>query len=212
MQEIEYFYSAHSLYAYLGSRRFMQIAAAAGRRIVHRPMDLRAVVAQSGAVPFGQRSQAHKDYFFGREMERWAEQRGVTMMRHFPRHHANDIALPNCLLIAAIDARADVDALAHRLLEAHWAEDADLADVATLERLADGLGMKSDALLRAARGGEVLGQYQANTQQAIARSVFGSPTYFVDGDMFYGQDRLEMVERALRQPYAHSGVGGAQTK
>lgn len=209
MAEIEYFYSAHSLYAYIGSRRFMQIAAAAGRRIVHRPMDLRAVVAQSGAVPFGQRSQAHKDYFFGREMERWAEQRGVKLMQHFPRHHARDITLPNCLLIAAIAARADIDALAHCLLAAHWVEDADLSDEDTLCSLADGIGQNGRALLAAARQPDVLAQYRANTQQAIARSVFGSPTYFIDGDMFYGQDRLEMVERALRQPYARTGVGGA---
>jgi 2-hydroxychromene-2-carboxylate isomerase len=209
MAEIEYFYSAHSLYAYLGSRKLMEIAAAARRRIVHRPMDLRVVVARSGAVPFGQRSQAHKDYFFGREMERWAEQRGVKMMRHFPRHHANDITLPNCLLLAAIAAHVDVDALAHRLLEAHWVEDADLADEATLRGLADGLGLDGKALLAAAREPEVLAQYQANTDEAIARSVFGSPTYFVDGDMFYGQDRLEMVERALQRPYARTGVGGA---
>jgi len=209
MPEIEYFYAAHSLYAYLGSRRFMQIAAAAGRRIVHRPMDLRAVVARSGATPFGQRSQAHKDYFFGREMERWAEERGVKMMRHFPRHHANDITLPNCLLLAAIAAHGDVDALAHRLLQAHWVEDADLADDATLRGLADGLDLDGAALLAAARRPDALAQYRANTEEAIARSVFGSPTYFVDGDMFYGQDRLEMVERALKQPYARTGVGGA---
>lgn len=209
MKEIEYFYSAHSLYAWIGSRRLMEIAAAAGRRIAHRPMDLRAVVAKSGAVPFGQRSQAHRDYFFGREMERWAEERGVALMAHFPRHHARDITLPNCLLLAAIAAGADIDALAHRLLEAHWVEDADLADEATLARLADGLGMDSEALLALARSREVLAQYEANTQDAIARSVFGSPTYVVDGDMFYGQDRLELVERALSRPYARTGVGGA---
>ena len=52
--------------------------------------------------------------------------------------------------------------------------------------------------------------YRANTEEAIRRSVFGSPTYVVDGDMFYRQDRLEMVERALRRPYVAtwSKVGG----
>jgi len=209
MKEIEYFYSAHSLYAYFGSRRLSQIAAAAGRRIVHRPMDLREVVAKSGSVPFGKRTQAHKDYFFGREMERWAEERAVKLMQHFPRHHAKDITLPNCLLLAAIAAQADIDALAHRLLEAHWVEDADLSDAATLARLAGKLGMDGEALLALANSHKVLAQYEANTQEAIARSVFGSPTYFVDGDMFYGQDRLEMVERALTRPYARTGVGGA---
>jgi 2-hydroxychromene-2-carboxylate isomerase len=209
MTDIEYFYSAHSLYAYIGARKLAQIAAASGRRIRHRPMDLRAVVAASGAVAFGKRSQAHKDYFFGREMERWVEERGVPMMKHFPRHHAKDIALPNCLLLAAVATDADIDALAHRLLEAHWVEDADLSDSQTLARLAVELGMDGEALVAVARSHKVLAQYDANTQEAIARSVFGSPTYFVDGDMFYGQDRLEMVERALTRPYAKTGAGGA---
>ena len=70
MTTIEYFYAAHSLYAYLGARKLMEIAKAHGCGIVHRPMDLRAVVANSGAVPFGKRSKAHIDYFFGREMQR----------------------------------------------------------------------------------------------------------------------------------------------
>ena len=209
MKEIEYFYSAHSLYAYIGSRRLSQIASASGRRIAHRPMDLRDVVAKSGSVPFGKRTQAHKDYFFGREMERWAEERGVRLAATFPRHHANDITLPNCLLIAALEQGADIDALAHRLLEAHWVEDADLADAPTLQRLAEEAGFDGPALLAAARGPGVLARYRANTAEAIARSVFGSPTYVVDGDMFYGQDRLEMVERALTRPYARTGAGGA---
>lgn len=209
MKDIEYFYSAHSLYAWIGARRLMEIATAHDCRIVHRPMDLREVVAKSGAVPFGKRTQAHKDYFFGREMERWAEERNVALMKTFPRHHAKDITLPNCLLLAAIASEADIDALAYRLLQAHWVDDADLSDVDTLRRLAGDVGLDGDKLLALANSHKVLEQYEVNTQEAIARSVFGSPTYFVDGDMFYGQDRLEMVERALTRPYAKTGAGGA---
>ena len=70
MAEIEYFYSAHSAFAYLGSARFMEIAAAAGRRIAHKPVDLRRVVAEAGATAFGARSPKHRAYYFGREIER----------------------------------------------------------------------------------------------------------------------------------------------
>ncbi len=49
--------------------------------------------------------------------------------------------------------------------------------------------------------------YGANTQEAIDRSLFGSPTYVVDGDVFYGQDRLEMMERALKRPYSREWSG-----
>ena len=71
---------------------------------------------------------------------------------------------------------------------------------------AKGVVVDPAPLLDAALSDEVAQIYEANTEEAIERSVFGSPTYFIDGDMFYGQDRLEMVERALRQPYKPSNL------
>jgi 2-hydroxychromene-2-carboxylate isomerase len=202
LQEIEYFYAAHSAFAYLGSARFMAIATASGRRIVHKPMDLRRVVPAAGAVPFGRRSKGHAAYFFGREIERWSEERGAPWMGRTPTHHANDITLPNCMLIAGLTLGLDVDRLAHALLESHWQRDADLADRSTLAAIGVSVGIDPAPLLEIALSAPVQAMYQANTEEAIRRSVFGSPTYFVDDDMFYGQDRLEMVERALARPYA----------
>ena len=200
---IEYFYAAHSAFAYLGSARLMTIAQNAGRRIVHKPYDLRRALAHTRAQPFSQRSRAHLDYFFGRELDRWSEERNAPIMGgHMPTHHRNDITLPNCLIIAALLSGEDVDRLARALLEGHWRDDADLADRATLSDLATGAGYDAEALLTAAESDSAVhAAYAANTDEAIARSVFGSPTYFVDGDMFYGQDRLEMVERALAKPF-----------
>lgn len=202
VQEIEYFYAAHSAFAYLGSERFMAIAAAAGRRIAHKPVDLRRVVAEAGAVPFGRRTRAHAEYFFGREIERWSEERGAPWIGRIPTHHAKDIALPNGMLIAGITLGLNIDRLAHTLLEAHWRDDVDLADRSSLAAIGQRAGIDPSPLLDAALSTEVQAIYQANTEEAIRRSVFGSPTYFVDGDMFYGQDRLEMLERSLRSPYA----------
>jgi 2-hydroxychromene-2-carboxylate isomerase len=202
VKEVEYFYAAHSAFAYLGSARFRAIVAAAGRRIAHRPVDLRRVVAEAGAVPFGRRTRAHAAYYFGREIERWSEERGAPWLGRIPTHHANDITLPNCMLIAGLVRGIEIDDLAHAMLEAHWRDDADLADRDTLAAIGRGAGVDPLPLLDLALSPEVKTIYQANTDEAIRRSVFGSPTYFVDGDMFYGQDRLDMVERALRKPYA----------
>lgn len=200
MKIIEYFYSAHSAYAYIGSQLFMDIAKAGGRRIEHRPMDLRAVVAATGPGAHNSRTPQHRAYFSGREIERWAEARGVDILP-WPKHHANDIALSNSMLIAAISHELDVDALAHRFLEAHWRDDADLAAPDTLETLTRDVGIAPVPLLDAAHSADVKAVYDKNTAEAIERSVFGSPTYFVDGDMFYGQDHLELVARALKTPF-----------
>ena len=202
MSVIEYFYSAHSAFAYLGSRRFMEIAAAAGRRIEHRPVDLQKVIDGAGSTPTTERPRKFRAYFFGREIQRWAEHRAAPVVDGMPTHHWNDTTLANCMLVAGVRQEIDVDALAHALLEAHWRHDADLADRATLAEIGRGAGYDAAALLDATRSPEVQAAYAANTAEAIERSVFGSPTYFVDGDMFYGQDRLELVQRALHKPYA----------
>jgi len=204
MPVIEYFYAAHSAYAYFGSARFMAIAAAAGRRIEHRPVDLDRVLEGAGSTAFKDRSLAAKEYFFNREMERWIEYRGVRSLGRRPTWHHHSPDLANRVLIAALRDGHDIGDLAHRMLEAHWADDADLADRPTLARLAGESGLDGTALLAAADTAPVREAYDANTREAVARGVFGSPTYFVDGDMFYGQDRLELVERALQQPFART--------
>lgn len=80
MPDIEYFYSAHSAYAYLGSARFLEIAKAADRNIVHRPVDLNEVVPAAGSTSFRERSDSHRQYFFSREIQRWSEERGAPVM------------------------------------------------------------------------------------------------------------------------------------
>ncbi|MDE0944109.1 MAG: 2-hydroxychromene-2-carboxylate isomerase [Alphaproteobacteria bacterium] len=201
MATLEYFYSAHSGYAYLGSACFMSIAEAANCTIIHKPMDLRRVVAVTGPGPTNGMTPGRRAYFSGREIARWAEMRDAPVMDGIPSFHDNDIALSNCMLIAGILQGLNIDLLAHHLLQAHWRDDADLADASTLHRLGEEAGYVPESLLEAATTEEVRSVYEQNTQEAIERSVFGSPTYFVDGDMFYGQDHLEMVARAIVQPF-----------
>ena len=202
MAEIEYFYSAHSGFAYLGSARFMEIAAASDRRIVHKPVDLDRVVDGAGSSAFRARSKPYRAYFYRREIDRWSEYRNAPILEGWPAYHYNDMTLANCTLIAGVQQGCNVDQLAHAMLSAHWKNNANLADRETLAGLVESVGLEPATLLDAAVSSDVKNAYNANTDEAIARSVFGSPTYFIDGDMFYGQDRLEIVERALKQPFA----------
>lgn len=195
---IEYFYSAHSAYAYLGAPRLAEIAAQSGWRVVHRPFDFRPVVDAATHAPIAGRSAAHIAYFFGRELRRWAQWRDLPILDHRPTHHDNPLALASGMIMAA-DAP---DPLSFAILRAHWAQDADIADPATLTAIAQSCGADGPALLTAAQTPEIQAQFAANTAEAIARDVFGSPTYFVDGDMFYGQDRLHMLAHALGTPFA----------
>jgi 2-hydroxychromene-2-carboxylate isomerase len=201
MPTIEYFYASYSAFAYLGSRKLIEIVDATGAELVHKPFDLREVLKAINLYDFGARSDAHKAYYFKREIDRWAEYRDAPVLGYRPRYHDEGIALSNGMLIAGLEQGVEIGELAHSMMEAHWRDDANLDDRDTLASLATGVGLDPGPLLDAAMSDEIQALYRANTQEAIDRSVFGSPTYFVDGDMFYGQDHLEMVERALKQPF-----------
>ena len=150
MAEIEYFYSAHSGYAYIGSAKFMEIARTGGHSIVHRPMDLRAVVAVTGPGPTNGLTPQRRLYFSGREIVRWAEARGIGILPRHPTHHDNGIALSNGMLIAGLEQGLDIGPLAHRMLEAHWRDDADLDNRNTLSAISSEVGLDPKPLLDAA--------------------------------------------------------------
>lgn len=204
MRDLIYYYSAHSAYAYLGSARVMDICAKRNLTLVHRPIPLSPVVEAQGSLPFRARTQAHVDYFFGREIERWAEHRAVPIVPFRPTHHDADYALASGMILALGDRGPDVDAFAHALLEAHWRDDADLSDPAMLAALATRLGHDAGALMAQAGSEAIAAQYAANAQEALDAAVMGSPTYVLEGEVFYGQDRLEMLERAIAQPFGKS--------
>jgi 2-hydroxychromene-2-carboxylate isomerase len=197
MQTIEYFYAGYSAYAYLGHAELLRIASVAGRKIDHRPFDLRALIEATGTPAFGNRSPAHKEYFFGREIVRWAEFRNIPVLDRTPTYHHHDITLSNCMLIAGLVQGLNIDQLSHEMLRAHWVEDFDLDKVEDLTTIGERAGVDPAPLLAAANSEEVKKIYIRNTEEAIERHLFGSPTYFIDDDMFYGQDHLEMMARIL---------------
>lgn len=201
--DIVCWYSTRSIYAYLGARRIVELSNRFGRRLVHRPVDLSKVVPAAGAVPFADRSAAHKAHFFGREIERWSEFLAIPALVD-PSHHYGDRTLSSGFVIAAQRLGADVDALHEAILEGLWRFDRDIADPAVLADLARSRGVDPTPALAMALSPEVQDEFRRNTEAAIALGVPGSPTYAVDGEMFYGQDRLAMVERQLRRPFAPS--------
>ena len=86
------------------------------------------------------------------------------------------------------------------MMYAHWVNDANLSDLDDLTKIIDLVGLNANKLIQASNSRDVLDRYNKNTEEAVAMSVFGSPTYVIDGDMFHGQDSLGLVEYALNQP------------
>ena len=201
---IDYYYSTRSIYAYFGAERLVALARSAGRVLMHKPIDLSRVVPASGSLALGQRPAGHKNYFFGREIERWSEYLGIPVLVD-PVHHVGDRSWPSGFVIAAQQQGADVDALHVAILRALWPDDRDIGDPDVLAQIAHEAGLDPLPLRRAAQDAAVQQEFARNSEDAVACGVFGSPTYIVDGEMFYGQDRLMMVERALKQPFKPAG-------
>ena len=103
------------------------------------------------------------------------------------------------LAIAAMRQGLDWSRLSYALLRAVWVEERNIADHETLAAIATENGMDGKALLAATEDDAVKGEYQANTDEAIAIGVFGAPSYVFEGELFWGQDRLQMLEWRLTQ-------------
>ena len=203
MAIIEYFYATHSVYAYLGASTFSTITSKSDHIIIHKPYNLPEAITGIGSTNIGDRTEAHLDYFFRREIERWSEYREVPIKTFLPTHHFNSLVPSSAMIIAGIELGLEIDTLAHAMMKFHWLYDADLADKETLKEIANSIGIDPIPLLALSETEDILKAFKANTIEAIDRSIFGSPTYIVDGDMFYGQDRLELVERALTKPFQY---------
>ncbi|RMD60767.1 MAG: 2-hydroxychromene-2-carboxylate isomerase [Alphaproteobacteria bacterium] len=201
---IDYYYSIRSSFAYLGAARLNALARRHDRRIVHRPILLSVILPAVGAQPFDERPP-HRTAYMRRDLERWAAHLGLPVLLE-PVHHVGPMELPSGTVIAAQRAvqseggngsDGDVDGLSAAILGALWRDDRDIADAAVLGELCEAHGFNAEAILTTARTPDVALELERNCREAIIRGVLGSPTYFVDGDNFYGQDRLDFVERAL---------------
>jgi 2-hydroxychromene-2-carboxylate isomerase len=195
---IQYFFAPNSPWAYLGHDRLMMLAKYYGALVDPRPFDLGKVFGVSGGLPLAQRAPQRQAYRL-HELKRWSALLGLPLNpqpKYFPV--APDAAAK--LILATLDSAGTDLALelAGDIMRALWAEEKDIADDATLAELAGDCGLDGRMLLVASRDPAIAAAYERLTDQAIAAGVFGVPWYVVDGHGFWGQDRLDFVERQLK--------------
>ncbi len=195
-RSIDYFLAPQSPWTYLGHARFVAMARAAGAAVRVLPVDLGRVFPVSGGLPLGRRAPQRQAYRLV-ELRRFSQHLGLPLVlqpRYFPVA-ADDAAR----LIVAVDQADGADAalaLTGAILAAVWAQERDIASPDVLAGLLQESGL-DPARLQQASDAAVQARYDANTQLAIDAGVFGAPTYRFGGELFWGQDRLEFVARAL---------------
>ncbi len=196
-KSVDYFIAPQSPWTYLGHERFVAIAKQHGAQVQLKPCDVNKVFAASGGVPVGQRPPQRQAYRLA-ELTRWSQFLGMPLTLH-PTFFPVSVETAAKMIIAAQQTHGTDPALAllGALGRACWAEEKDLANADTLVAVANSVGLDGAALLALSASDAVAADYARNTDDAIAANVFGVPWYAIDGEGFWGQDRLVFVEQAL---------------
>lgn len=192
MKRVEFFYDYASTYSYLAHRDIEKLAARCGAELVFRPMVLGFVFKATGnSMPA---SVPAKAAYMVHDVRRWV------------RHYGLPFRMPSVFPVNTIRAlRGAVAALEegtfpayhHAVMEAYWARDQDIGNADVLVSIATAAGLDGARLIARCETEPVKAALKKNTDDAIARGVFGAPTFFVGDEMFWGNDRLDFVAEAL---------------
>ena len=194
---VNYFVSLNSPWTHLGAARLEAIMARHKASLRVYPIDLGVVFPATGGAPVAKRSPQRQAYRI-QELERWRDHRGIPIHlkpRFFP---ADDRLAAQCVT-AARETIGDgpAVALAHRVLKALWEEERDTGDPAVLAALVREVGLDAPALLAVGSEPRWAKRRARDIEAALACGVFGAPSYVVGEEVFWGQDRLDFLERRL---------------
>jgi 2-hydroxychromene-2-carboxylate isomerase len=189
-KQIEFYFDYGSPFSYLADTQLPALAQRSGAQIVYRPILLGGIFKATGnASPI---TIPAKGKYMALELDRWARHYGIElkMNPHFP---FNTIRLMRGAIAAQ---QQDRFASYHAaMFRAVWSEGRNLGREEALREMLESAGIDPASI----DGDEIKNELRANTDQAVTRGAFGAPTFFVNGDMFWGNDRLDFVEDALKR-------------
>jgi 2-hydroxychromene-2-carboxylate isomerase len=194
---IDYYASLNSPWTHLGAARIEAMAMAHDASLRIYPVDFNAIFAQSGGLPLPKRSPQRQAYRL-QELKRWRDHLGIPITiqpRFFPSSEQHSAGC----VIAVRETMGDQPAikLAHRVLKAVWQQEQDAGDPAVLAGLISDIGLDADHVLKLGEDPRWTERRVSDTRAALDRGVFGAPSYVIGDEIFWGQDRLEFVERRL---------------
>jgi 2-hydroxychromene-2-carboxylate isomerase len=201
-RQVDYYFSIQSPWAYIGHKLFREVASTYDLKVNHKPVVLVDLFSETGGLPLMKRHPVRQRYRLV-ELQRWRDKRGLNFHLR-PANWPFNARLADGLVIAALEAGHDPDRFLQRAFAAVWEDQLSLADAATLVKIADESGLPGQQLVERSGSEEISAAYEQNRQDALAADVFGSPVYVLDGEVFWGQDRIELLADALksgRAPY-----------
>jgi len=192
---VSYFYSHVSPWTYLGHQRFLDMAKKYGFGIDFVPLTLAKVFPVSGGLPLRKRAPQRQAYRMW-ELKRWPAVLDIKINiepKYFP---VDDGPSAKITLLIQRDG-GDISRLSLGFMSAVWQEERNITDRGTLIKITNDYGFDGEALYEKSLGEEAKKLLEINCTRANEAEVFGAPTYVVDGEPFWGQDRLDLLERVL---------------
>jgi 2-hydroxychromene-2-carboxylate isomerase len=191
---LQIFYGISSPWAYFGAQRAKNIAEAAGAKLVLRPI---RIIEANGGIPLRTRPDSRQNYH-AVELDRWRKFLDIPLNLTPKFYPCRTVEPAAQAVISAQQAGLDAFAFSFAIQRGLWAEDRDIADLDTLRELALAtIGAEGAALVRDPQPEAIIAQWHGNLAEAERRGIFGTPTYVVGDELFWGQDRLDFVARAL---------------
>lgn len=191
MIRIDYYMTPMSPWTYLGADRFMMLAVSAQADVKVIPTDFSVVFPATGGLPLPKRAPARQAYRM-QELKRWRDYLGIDIVLE-PQHFPCKTPMASLLLVAARSFNANTLPFANALGAALWRDDRDIDDEEVLAEIALENRLAPEPLFERARQPEIAEEFAADAQKALEAGVFGAPSYVVDGEIFWGQDRLDLL-------------------
>lgn len=195
MTKIDYYFSLNSPWTFMGAERLAKLAKSASADVNCVPVNLGSVFAETGGFPLPKRSPERQAYRM-MELKRWKAFHGIPLVlepKYFPHDESEGVRL----VLAAKKTGSDPLALSTELLRATWELDQNPADASIQDEAAKRAGLDAAKLRDALSLDDAMSEWEAATRDAIAKGIFAAPSYVIDGEIFWGQDRLDFVERKL---------------
>jgi 2-hydroxychromene-2-carboxylate isomerase len=193
-RSIDFAFTLLSPWTYLGFDRFHAIVRTHDLDIRYRPVNLGEVFKETGGLPLAQRAPARQRYRL-MELQRWRAARGLPLVIS-PKGFPCNIALADKTALAIAEAGASPEEFCRKVLRGIWVENRQMDDEGELRAALAAAGNSPD-VLEAAKSEAIASIYASNRDWAIANGVFGAPSFVIDGEIFWGQDRLEHLDDML---------------
>lgn len=210
MGHLEFFFDCSSPWTYLAFVRIQDILARVPAEVVWRPILVGGVFNAVNPEIYERRANPdpRKASYYEKDLQDWARLAGIRIGKP-PVFPVRAVAAMRAVLAA--QERGALLAFARALFEAYWGDLKDISQPDVLAEAATRVGLDPAALLARAQAPDIKEMLRANTDALIARGGFGSPTLFVNGeDMYFGNDRLPLVEAALARTVSGYELGGRE--